>query len=121
MLAAVRIRLLPLCTAVLAVVGFAGAADAGWVTIKNDTNQVIVVQCGMETNGQMKRCRPVRLLPGEAVREFRAPRTLMVEVFEGQNPIKLLHTGNLAIKPENQAFSVSTDGRTVSITLAPSR
>jgi hypothetical protein len=119
--AVLRTRFFPLAAAVLAVVGSSGAADAGWVTIKNDTHRVIVVQWAVEVNGQVKRCRPVRLLPGERVREFRPSSTQMVEVFDTQKPIRLLHTSSLTVTPASQVFSVSTDGRVVSISPVPPR
>ena len=115
MSAARRTRVFSSLAAVLALMMSSGAAMAGWVTFKNETNRVIVVQWSVESNGQVKRCRPVRLLPGESVREFRNPHVLSVEVYDDQKPTRLLHTGNLKVGGESQAFSVNADGRTVSI------
>src|SRR5687768_3934548 len=94
-----RSRLLTLTAALVLFVGSAGAADAGWVTIRNDTNATIVLQQTTCANGQPKRGKPVRLLPGETVREWQCGGTVTkVEVFDGQNPNKSLYAGSLTIK-----------------------
>lgn len=113
MCAARRNWLLSVVWTCLIAVGSVRSADAGWVTIKNDTNRVLVVQCGTTTNGQMKRCKPIRLLPGESAREFHTPPSLTVEVFDGQSPNKLLHTSTQGIKTENQSYSVGLNGQSV--------
>jgi hypothetical protein len=118
MFAAVRFLALPMAVAVLAVAGSAGAAEAGWVTVRNDTARVVVVQGTYTCNGQVKRCKPVRLLPGETVREYHSAPVLRVEVFDGQTQNRALYTGNLAITPESQAFAIGTDGRAVFVTTA---
>ena len=79
-------RLLPLLAAFVLLTGTTGAADAGWVTITNETGRVVVIQETLAANGQPKRCKPVRLLPGESVREFQPAATVKVEVFDGQQP-----------------------------------
>ncbi len=84
MFAAIRRRVLPALAVALTVVGSAPAADAGWITIQNDTGRVVVVQTTVSTNNQPRRGRPVRLLPGEHLREFHAAASVQVEVFEGQ-------------------------------------
>jgi hypothetical protein len=116
MFPALRFRLLTFAAALALFVGSAGGAEAGWVTIKNDTNAPIVLQQTICVNGQPKCGKPIRLLPGETVREWQPGSTVTkVEVFDGQNPKKSLYTGNLNIKDENQSFSVTTDGRVVSV------
>lgn len=121
MFAGLRTWLLPVATALLAVAGAAGAADAGWVSIKNDTNRVIVVQGSATIKGQSKRCKPVRLLPGESAREYHLPPFVTVDVFDGRNPTKLLHTGNVRIRGENQGFSISVSGPGIVIAPTPGR
>lgn len=119
MLAGHRTWLVPVATALLAVAGVAGAADAGWVSIKNDTNRVIVVQGSATAKGQSKRCKPVRLLPGETAREYHLPPFVTVDVFDGRNPTKLLHTGTVPIRGEHQGFSISVAGSGIVIRPAP--
>lgn len=113
MLFTISRRLLPLSLAFVAVAAPSGAADAGWVTLKNDTNRVVVIQETVDCQGQPKRCKPVRLLPGESVREFQPTATIKVEVFDGQNPGQPLYAGDLAVKGERQAFAVAADGKKV--------
>lgn len=50
--------------------GPAGTARAGWLTLSNDTNQTVVVQEMVTVNGQVRKCKPFKLAPGETVREF---------------------------------------------------
>jgi len=115
-----RIRLLALIMALFAFVGSAGAADPGGVTLRNDTSRVVVVQCTVAGSGQPRRCKPVRLLPGESLREPCAAPTLKVEVFDGPNPAKSLFSGTLSVTPETPIFSISADGRTVVVVPVPS-
>jgi hypothetical protein len=49
----------------------AGRADAGWVSIRNETKQILLLQEPPSTPGG-KPGRLIRLLPGECVREFHA-------------------------------------------------
>ncbi|MBX9579531.1 MAG: hypothetical protein K2X87_04415 [Gemmataceae bacterium] len=104
-------RLLPLLAAFFVLTGTTGAADAGWVTLKNDTQRVVVIQETVDSHGQPKRCKPVRLLPGESVREFQPAGTVKVEVFDAQNPGQPLYAGELAVKGDRQAFAVGLDGK----------
>lgn len=99
---------------------WAGASDAhaGWFTLKNDTQRVIVVQETVTgANGLVKRGRPIRLFPGETIKEFQAgPTVKRVEVFEYSRPGKTLFCGNLVCKDENQTFAVTADGMALIIT-----
>jgi hypothetical protein len=99
--------------ACMTLFGSAGAAQAGWITIKNDTNRVLVVQCGATASGHVKRGKPVRLLPGESVREFHTPPNLTFDVFDGRSPNKLLHSSAQAVKAENQTYLVGFSGQSV--------
>ncbi|HYH63703.1 MAG TPA: hypothetical protein VD866_03300 [Urbifossiella sp.] len=117
MLAAIRRRVLPVVAVLLAVVGTAPAADAGWVTIQNDTGRVVVVQITVSTNNQPRRARPVRLLPGEHLREFHATPSVQVEVFDGQPQDRSLFHGTLTLRPDPQTFLVTPSGR--GVTVAP--
>ena len=69
-------------------VAFAGAADAGWVTFKHDTNQTIVVQEVVTINGKQVRGKPTKVLAGGAFREFQnAPGVKSYEeILDGGNP-----------------------------------
>lgn len=119
--ATMRSRLVPLAAALLTVVGSVAAADPGWVTIRNDTQRVIVVQNSVTVDGRTKRCKPVRLLPGESLREFHAAPTLTLEVFDGKNPMKSLFAGDLSLVPDKQTFAVGGDGPLVKVTVLPPR
>ena len=101
-----RIRLLFLAAALVAM-GPVSAAQADWVTIKNDTKRTIVAQSAITVNGQVKRGKPVRLLPGEVLREFYTPPAVGIEVYDAQRPNKPILSTPLTIKNENQAFSVA--------------
>jgi hypothetical protein len=110
-----------LIAALLAVAGLSGAAHAGWVTIQNDTNRVVVIQGSVTCEGHVRRCKPVRLLPGESLREYHSNPSLTVEVFDGRNPSTSLGTSTLTIKSEKQAFTVGNEGPTIRVTPLPRR
>lgn len=102
----------PIALAAVLVVGFAARADAGWVTIRNDTSRPVVVQQSTYWNGDYRRAKPVRLLPGEALREdVPATEARRVEIFDGNHPPTTLFTGTLPVKQTDQMFAVTTDGR----------
>lgn len=111
-----RSWLLALAAASFAVAGPARAAD-GWVTLKNDTRQVVVVQETVVCNGLVKRGKAIRLLPGETVREFQAgPAVKKVEVFDGRNPGKLLYSGNLNFSGSAQTFTITSETKGFAVT-----
>ncbi|HEX4613281.1 MAG TPA: hypothetical protein VH092_34155 [Urbifossiella sp.] len=110
-------RCLSLVPVLLAIGGPVSAADAGWVTIQNDTGRVVVIQTTVEAGGQTRRGRPIRLLPGEHHREFHTSAALQVEVFDGQPQDRSLYCGTLHVRSESQTFLVTPAGR--SVTVAP--
>jgi hypothetical protein len=118
MFPACRARCLSLAAAVLAVAGTARAAEAGWVTLQNDTARVVVVQTTVTVDGQTKRGRPVRLLPGESVREFHAAAAVTVEVFDGRATDRSLFAGALPLRTDPQTFRVAPAGGGVAVTPA---
>jgi hypothetical protein len=115
MFAAVLRRVLSLVPVLLTVAGTAPAAEAGWVTIQNDTGRVVVLQTTVTTAGQPKRGRPVRLLPGEHVRVYHAAPSLQVEVFDGQPQDRALFCGTLPLRSEAQTFLVTPHGTGVRV------
>lgn len=103
-----RARLLAFALAVLGTVTGAGAADAGWVTFKNDTQKAIVVQEVVIVNGKQVRGKPTKLLAGESFREFQNnPGVKSYEVFDGGAPPATLWSGNLNCKADSQTYSLS--------------
>lgn len=106
MFVGMRIRGIVLA-AVILTAGRLPAANAAWVTIQNDTRRVIVVQTAIVVNGQVKRGKPIRLLPGEMTREFHQPPAVSLEVYDPQNPNKAILTKPLGIKNDNQKFSIA--------------
>ena len=109
-----RSRLLALTLAVLGTVAGDGAADAGWVTFKNDTTNAIVVQEVVIVNGKQMRGKPTKLLAGESFREFQnTPGVKSYEVFDGGAPPATLWGGSVNCKADSQSFSVSAvNGKT---------
>ena len=120
MYAAIR-RVLPLVAVALTVAGPAPAADAGWVTIQNDTGRVVVVQTTVTAGGHARRGRPVRLLPGETAREYHTAPSLQVEVFDGQPQDRSLFSGSFAVRPDPQTYLVTSSARGVTVTPAGGR
>lgn len=121
MFAAICRRTLTPLVVLLTVIGSSPAADAGWVTIQNDTGRVVVVQTTVSTNNQPRRGRPVRLLPGEHLHEFHPTTSVQVEVFDGQPQDRPLYTGTLALRSDPQTFLVTPSGRGVTVAPAGGR
>jgi hypothetical protein len=103
-----RLQFLAFALAVLVTVSGAGAAEAGWVTFKNDTSQAIVVQEVVIVNGRPVRGKPTKLLAGESFREFQnMPGIKNYEIFTAGPPPAPFWSGSLACKADTQAFSVT--------------
>ncbi|QEL16968.1 hypothetical protein [Limnoglobus roseus] len=93
-----------------------GVVSAGWITISNDTNQTLVVQESVTVNGQVRKCKPLKLAPGETVREFRQTGgTKTLAVSETGLFGKQLFTGDVTWK-DDTAFSIHKDTDKVKIT-----
>lgn len=104
----VRSKLLAFVLALVGTGAFVSAADAGWVTIKNDTNKAIVVQEVIVVNGKQMRGKPMKLLAGESFREFQTtPGVKTYEVYDATNPNASIWNGNLSCKNDTQSFSVT--------------
>jgi hypothetical protein len=111
-----RLRIWAILAAVLAAgAGPLPRANAAWITVQNDTKGVIVVQSAIVVNGQVKRGKPVRLLPGESLKEFHKPPAVAVEVYDPRMPNKALVSAPLTIRNDNQKFSVSPNGNGVMV------
>jgi hypothetical protein len=96
-------------SAAILVLSCAGSLQAGWITIKNDTSKTLVVQEHVIVNGQIKRGKPINLLPGETLREYLpGPTVKRIEVFESQNPKEAVWSGKLDCKEDAQSFSIAT-------------
>lgn len=100
-------------------IGFAlmpGTATAGWIAISNDTNQTVVVQESITVNGQVRRCKPIKLAPGEVLREFQpSGGTKKLAILESGLFGKQLFTGDLTWK-EDTAFSIHKETDKVKVT-----
>ena len=96
--------------------GTANAAQAGWITVTNDTKQVIVVQ---ETSGPLNRPvkgKCVKLQPGETYREYSLlGGTRNVVLFDAAAPNTPLAAEKMTWEKADAAFSVKTDGKKVSL------
>src|SRR4051812_32086510 len=99
---------LPLVSAILLLAGPSYAAGAGWITIRNDTPHVIVVQEVIVHDGHVKRLKAIRLLPGESVRQCEPMSgAKRFDVYDGRQPGSALCSGDLHLTEENQTFSVN--------------
>ncbi|MBP3954978.1 hypothetical protein J8F10_06745 [Gemmata sp. G18] len=106
----IRSKLFAFTAALLtAMTTFASAADAGWVTIKNDTNKAVVVQEVVTVNGKLVRGKPIKLLAGESFREFQSVAGVKsYEIVDAANTKTSIWSGNLNCKSDTQSFSVAT-------------
>src|SRR5262245_12375830 len=102
------IPLLVLCGSI----GPVGPAFAGWVAIKNETNQPIVVQESCVVNNQLRRGEPLRLMPGEALRGVRScPGTMAVQILECGGQKRTMCEGELTWDKDDYQVVVRNDGR----------
>ena len=77
-------------TILLALIGWALPAQAGWLTVKNDTKQTVILESVCDAV-IVKRTKTVRLLPGETYREFRlVPGDRKVQLYDGSPADKSL-------------------------------
>ena len=115
-----RSKLIVFALAILAALAFAGAAEAGWVTIKNDTSKAIVVQEVVIVNGKQVRGKPTKLLAGESFREFQnMPGIKNYEVLDAANPNVVLWSNQLNCKADKQSFSVGVANGRVGVVQVP--
>jgi hypothetical protein len=118
-----RRKLLTFATAFFAACAFVTAADAGWVTFKNDTkNAVVVQQVVVLPNGKVARGAPRKLGSGESFREFQnQPGVNTYEVLDTGNPPTKLWSGSLNCKGDSQTFSVLTVGGKTGVVQVPEK
>ncbi|MCI0703830.1 MAG: hypothetical protein L0241_22450 [Planctomycetia bacterium] len=101
-------RLNAFVLAVVAACVFVGVADAGWVTIKNDTSKAIIVQETVIVKGRTVRGKPTKLLAGESFREFQnVPGIKTYEILDAANTTRPVWNGALNCKNNSQSFSVT--------------
>lgn len=113
-------KLIALVLAVLAAFALVSSAEAGWVTIKNDTNASIVVQEVVVVKGKQVRGKPTKLLAGESVREFQnTPGIKNYEILDATKPSVVLWSNQLNCKADKQSFSVgAVNGRVAVVPVA---
>jgi hypothetical protein len=96
--------------------GTADAAHAGWITITNDTKQVLVIQ---EMSGPLNRPvrgRCVKLQPGETYREYMLlGGTRNVVVYDATAPNTPLTADTMTWDKADAAFAVKSDGKKTSL------
>lgn len=120
MIAVLRIPLVMFSAILLATSGFTSAAQTGCLTIRNDSSRMVVVQETVIHNGQLKRLRPIRLLPGESVRQADSTAgNRSFEVFDGQSPTRPLWSGKLWIGDGNRTIAVSNDAKGLALQEVP--
>lgn len=112
----VRSNLFAVATVMFITAATANTLDAGWVTIKNDTNKAVVVQEVTLVNGRPVRGKPTKLLGGESFREFQnIAGEKNYEVYELTNPNVPVWSGKLNCKADSQSFSVTTAQGKISV------
>jgi hypothetical protein len=103
----------------IAMMLFSGSirpAEAGWVTIRNDTDQPVVVQESCVVNNQVRRGKPVRLMPGEVHREYQScPGTRAVQFLDGVGGKKKMFEGELKWDKDDHSFEIRDDAGKVKL------
>jgi hypothetical protein len=100
----------------IALFGWCGTAQAGWLVITNDTKQTLVIQ---ETAGPLN--RPVRgkcvkLKPGETYREFQLlPGVRTVVLYDAAQPCVPLLTDKLTWGRNDSTVAIETNPKGINL------
>ena len=88
----------------------AGPSWAGWITIRNDTTQELVIQDVVMVNGKAKAGKSIKLLPGESVRENQTKAgSKSILVYDSANTKKSLAIGKLEWATDDVTYSIQTE------------
>jgi hypothetical protein len=84
-------------------------AEASWITFQNDTKQAMIVQELVTVRGKVVPGRPVKLAPGETLREFQPSLgAKTIQILEpGKAANKLLHQSDVAVKDKDLSLSIA--------------
>jgi hypothetical protein len=101
-------------------VALPGTAAAGWITIKNETNQTVIIQETVTVNGSVRRLKPLKLVPGEVVREFHpaAGQKTICVLEPGLLLNRTICQGELKWQEADRGFSVFKAGDKVKVLTA---
>ncbi len=108
-----------ICPAILALTTLISAGEsarAGWITVKNDTKQVIVIQ---EVGGPLN--RPIRgkcikLQPGETYREFQLlAGSKSIVLYDSEAPTIPLSQDKLTWAKDDATFAIEPDGKSIKL------
>lgn len=117
-----RTQYLAPALALLSAFASADAAEAGWLTFKNNTSKSIVVQEFIVVNGKKVSGKPYKLLPGESFREFQnTPGLKNFDVYDAGRPAAPVWSNQLPCNAEKQAFSVTVVQGKVVVRADPAR
>jgi hypothetical protein len=103
-------RMRILYTLLLAATAVKAAPAAGWITITNDTPNAVIVQSTCTLNNQVRKGKPIKLMPGETLREFQScggSKTVVVSE-PGLLGKQLLKT-DLQLTGEDEKFALKAD------------
>ena len=104
--------------AILAVA--CGPVWAGWITIRNDTTQELVVQDVFVVNGKVKTGKAVKLLPGESVREFQPKAgSRLMHIYEAAKLKTPLAKSTLEWEKDDVTFSIQTEKNVTNVAIVP--
>jgi len=106
--------------AIAAALLFVGGADAaGLVGFRNDTQQAVVVQSTIVSNGVTRRSKPQTLYPGETALDSLAfTGTRSVTVYDSKKPSVVLMTADVN-STDDVFYSIQTKTATVAIKNQP--
>ncbi len=102
-----QLRILVLVLAILLLSPAVGTA--GWITISNDTKQTVVVQETITIHGQTRRCKPIKLAPGEVLREFQpSGGSKKLTVYDNGLLARQLYSGTVTWK-DDTSYTIHKD------------
>jgi hypothetical protein len=111
--------------AILAVAALLSArepARAGWITVKNDTKQVIVIQ---EVGGPLNRPirgKSIKLQPGETYREYQLlAGSKSIVLYDSDASTTPLAQDKLTWVKDDATFAIKPDGKSVKLVSADAK
>jgi len=99
-----------------------GDTRAGWITVKNDTKQIIVIQ---EVGGPLN--RPIRgkcikLQPGETYREYQLlAGSKNIVLYDSESPSAPLSQDKLTWVQDDATFAIKPDGKSIKLVSADAK
>jgi hypothetical protein len=97
-------------SAVVIVLMAGDSVRAAWLTLRNDTKQELAYCDVKMVNGKAVLGRPVKLLPGECVKENKtAAGSMTIAIIDPAKPKTILAQGTMEWKKDDIVYTIKSD------------